>query len=79
MRFVPVAQPSAILLHVRVVQLDPDNEEARLRLTGLLVQNQKGAEALPHLEVLRTRTPDDPRIAVRIAQCRGRYSAFPYL
>jgi tetratricopeptide (TPR) repeat protein len=62
--------PEATANYLRVVNLDPDNEEARLRLTGLLVQNLKGAEALPHLEYLRKRTPDDPRVAVRIAQCR---------
>jgi tetratricopeptide (TPR) repeat protein len=62
--------PEATADYLHILELDPDNEEARLRLTGLLVQNQKGSEALPPLEYLRKRTPDDPRILVRIAQCR---------
>ncbi len=54
----------------RVVELDPDNEEARLRLSALLMQQHEPSEAFPHLEYLRKAMPDDPRILVRIAQCR---------
>ncbi len=60
----------AIDKYQRVVELDPDNEDAGLRLTGQLLLARKPMEALPHLERLRKALPDDPRVLTRIAQCR---------
>jgi tetratricopeptide (TPR) repeat protein len=60
----------AIAAYQRVVELDPDNEDARLRLTGLLMQSSRPADAFPHLEYLRKARPDDPLILTRIARCR---------
>ncbi|MFO0796224.1 MAG: tetratricopeptide repeat protein [Gemmataceae bacterium] len=52
----------------RVVELDPEHDEARLRLTTLLLTNRFGAEALAHLEVLRGRLPDHPEVGVQWAR-----------
>ena len=52
----------------RVVELDPEHDEARLRLTTLLLVNRFGAEALGHLEVLRGRMPNHPEVGVQWAR-----------
>jgi Tfp pilus assembly protein PilF len=54
----------------RVLELDPEHEEARMRLSGVLLENHEAREALRHLECLQRGRPDDPVVAVRIAQCR---------
>jgi predicted Zn-dependent protease len=53
-----------------VVQLDPEQDEARSHMGALLVQLSKGEEALPHLEYLYQLQPDTPIIAVQLAKCR---------
>lgn len=63
--------PDATADFSRAVELDPDKDDARLRLTGLLLQSHEGGEALPHLEYLKKRMPDEPLIDVRIAQSRS--------
>jgi predicted Zn-dependent protease len=52
----------------RVLELDPDHDEARLRLTTLLLQLRQGDEAVPHLQYLRGRLPDHPEVAVQLAR-----------
>jgi tetratricopeptide (TPR) repeat protein len=47
----------------RVVELDPDHDEARVRLTTTLLQRFYGEEALGHLARLRERLPDHPDVA----------------
>jgi tetratricopeptide (TPR) repeat protein len=54
----------------RVVELDPDNDEGRLRLSALLQDQALPAEALNHLEYLIRKRPEDPDILVRLARCR---------
>ncbi|HEY1191730.1 MAG TPA: tetratricopeptide repeat protein [Gemmata sp.] len=51
-------------LYQRAVDRDPDHDEARLRLTALLIANRRGAEALPHAEALRHALPNSPEAAV---------------
>ncbi len=60
----------AVADYRKVVQLDPENEDARLRLAADLLQGHEGGEALPHLEYLQKRRPDDPPVLMRLAQCR---------
>src|SRR5262249_38870997 len=43
-------------------------DEARLRLTTLLLMLSQGEEALAHLEYLRRRLPDNPEVLVQLAQ-----------
>jgi predicted Zn-dependent protease len=45
----------AILSFRRVLELDPGHDEARFRLTTLLLQIRQGEEALAHLQYLRGR------------------------
>ena len=49
----------------RIVELDPEHDEARLRLTTLLLGNRFGEEALTHLVVLRQRLPENLEIEVQ--------------
>jgi predicted Zn-dependent protease len=53
----------------RVLELDPEQDEARLRLADLLVNQAAPAEALEHLEHLARRRPDDLYIQTRLARC----------
>ncbi len=48
-----------------IVDRDPEHDEARLRLTTLLLADRRGNEALPHLEILRQRLPDLPEVMVQ--------------
>jgi tetratricopeptide (TPR) repeat protein len=52
----------------RLVEIDPEHDEGRLRLTTILVRLSQGEEALPHLEHLRRRLPDHPDVLVQWAQ-----------
>src|SRR5205823_3754497 len=54
----------------RALEIDPELDEARDQLAIVLLDTHQGPEALPHLEYLRRRRPDDPGLAVRLAQCR---------
>src|SRR5262249_2172943 len=54
----------------RVAELDPDNDEGRLRASSLLLEQALPAEALDHLEYLIRKRPDDPDVLVRLARCR---------
>jgi tetratricopeptide (TPR) repeat protein len=53
----------------RTLEIDPELDEARDRLTMLLLEINQPAEARPHLEYLRRRRPHDANLAVRLAQC----------
>ena len=53
-----------------VVQADPEHDEARLKLTAALLERRAFPEAIPHLEYLRHRQPDEPLVPVRLAICR---------
>lgn len=53
----------------RVVELDPENEGARLRLASALLSARQPDKALPHLEKLRQEHPDNPTVLVALAQC----------
>jgi cellulose synthase operon protein C len=55
----------------RVVELDPEHDEARLRMAAVLVQHNDGAEALPHVRYLSRRMPDDSQVQLFLAQCQG--------
>jgi predicted Zn-dependent protease len=63
-------RPDAIASFRRAVELDPEHEPARLHLARLLVQSAQPGEALPHLEYLLRRSPDDPQVQVYLARCR---------
>jgi Flp pilus assembly protein TadD len=59
---------TAIAHYRRVVELDPEHDEARMRLVGQLLAANRGDEALPHAQVLRGRLPDHAEVAVQWAR-----------
>jgi tetratricopeptide (TPR) repeat protein len=54
----------------RAVDLDPENDEARTRLAKLLMRQRRPAEAVPHLELLHQRKPDDVEVLRTLARSR---------
>jgi tetratricopeptide (TPR) repeat protein len=60
----------AIGSYRRVLELDPEWDEARLRLTADLLDLSQAGEAFPHLEYLQRRQPDNLLVRVRLARCR---------
>ena len=59
------ATSDALLSFRKVVELDPEHDEARLRMTTLLLQLRQGEEALAHIDELRARLPDHPDVQVQ--------------
>jgi tetratricopeptide (TPR) repeat protein len=55
----------------RVVELDPDRDDARLSLVQCLLEVGEHGAALEHLDVLRARRPDDPEVLSRMAFAHG--------
>ncbi|MFO0803856.1 MAG: tetratricopeptide repeat protein [Gemmataceae bacterium] len=53
---------AAAASYEKVLELDPEHDEARLRLTTLLLQQRRPSELLVHLEYLRPRFPDLPEV-----------------
>jgi tetratricopeptide (TPR) repeat protein len=53
----------------KVLEIDPEHYEARLRLAILLTERAQPAEALKHLEYLAQQRPSDAMTLVRLAQC----------
>jgi tetratricopeptide (TPR) repeat protein len=64
-------QEKAIEDYRKALDIDPDYDEARIRLADrLAIRLKRYAEAAEHFEVLRRRQPDNPRVAVGLARCR---------
>ncbi len=55
----------------QVLQIDPQHEEAHLKLTAALLEQRAFTEAVPHLEHLRQCQPDNLLVLVRLAACRA--------
>jgi tetratricopeptide (TPR) repeat protein len=55
----------------RTLEIDPEMDEARDRLSQLLIEINQPAEAAPHLEYLASRRPNDPMLIVRLARCQS--------
>jgi predicted Zn-dependent protease len=54
----------------KAVELDPANEEFRVRLAIRLAERKRFAEALPHFNDLSARRPHDPAVLLGLATCR---------
>jgi tetratricopeptide (TPR) repeat protein len=54
----------------RVVELDPNRDEARLHYAELLLREEQPQEALRHYEHLHERQPANPAVLVGLARCR---------
>jgi predicted Zn-dependent protease len=66
-----VLASEAITCYQQVLQIDPQHEEARLKLTAALLEQRAFADAVPHLEHLRQHQPDNLQVSVRLASCRA--------
>jgi predicted Zn-dependent protease len=62
-------EQEAVNHYRKVLELDPEQEEARLRLAILLIHRAVPAEALEHLERLAEKRPGDPYILSKRAHC----------
>jgi tetratricopeptide (TPR) repeat protein len=60
---------AAVASYQRVLQLDPEHDEARLKLTGALMEQRAFTQMEAHLEHLRRRQPDNLEVLVRSAAC----------
>jgi tetratricopeptide (TPR) repeat protein len=58
----------ALLTYRHLLEVDPRHDEARLRLSTLLLQQRQGEEAVLHLGYLRQTLPDNPVVATEWAQ-----------
>jgi tetratricopeptide (TPR) repeat protein len=61
----------------RLVEVDPEHDEGRMRLTTVLLQQHQAGEALPHLEELRRRLPNNPDVMAQLGAVldrRGRFA-----
>jgi tetratricopeptide (TPR) repeat protein len=63
-------QQEAVDSYRRAVELDPELDEARIRLAACLVDLTQSNEALPHLEHLRRRRPENVEVLLDLARCR---------
>ena len=59
----------ALAAYRRAVEIDPQRDDLRLRLAALLLRMGSADDALPHLEFLHRRRPDDLQIRVYLARC----------
>jgi tetratricopeptide (TPR) repeat protein len=66
-----VSASEAATCYQQALHIDPQHDEARLKLTAALLEQRAFAEAAPHLEYLRRRQPDNLQVAVRLAACRS--------
>jgi tetratricopeptide (TPR) repeat protein len=62
----------AVVAYRRVLTIDPEMEDARLRLCVALLQLGSVEEVLPHLEYLKQRSPDDLMVQVYLARVYDR-------
>lgn len=61
----------AVVSYRRAVEVDPEHDEVRQRLASALIDLQQAGEALPHLEHLRRRRPQNPAVLFELARCRA--------
>lgn len=60
----------AIFDYENLLDLQPGRSDIRLRLAQLLVESNRWADAVPHLERLLLEMPDDPDAIAALAPCR---------
>lgn len=65
----------ALCTYRRAVELDPEFDDARARLAVNLLELVQASEALPHLEYLVSRRPDNPAYRVELARCQAQLGA----
>jgi predicted Zn-dependent protease len=63
-------QQEAVDNYRRVLEHDPEHDEARLRLATLLIDQAEPAQALEQLDQLVRRRPEDPTVLTSLAECQ---------
>jgi tetratricopeptide (TPR) repeat protein len=58
----------ATVTYRRLLEIDPDHHEARMRLCAILLQLSQGEEALAHAQYLHKHLPDQAGVLVQLAQ-----------
>jgi tetratricopeptide (TPR) repeat protein len=53
----------------RVLELDPEHDEARTHLTAVLIDIGQGHTAFPHVEYLLAKNPGNPQLQLSLAKC----------
>jgi len=61
-------QDQATLTYLRIIELDPEMLDARVRLAAIALDRRRGEEAAAQLEILRTRIPGNHEVQVLWAQ-----------
>jgi predicted Zn-dependent protease len=59
---------TALESYRRLLEIDPEGDDGRLRLAEILVRLSQGDEAAPHLRYLRGRLPGRPEVLVPLAR-----------
>src|SRR5262249_24129076 len=62
---------AAVMAYRRAVELDPEQQEARLRLAELLVDGKMFQEAETHFQFVRDRDAGNSRVLLGLARCRS--------
>ncbi len=61
----------ALLDYRRVLELEPEQEEAQRGLAWCLIESARWNEAVPYWEALQRRYPADPEVCANLARCWG--------
>ena len=64
------APDRAVASYRHALEVDPEQEDARLGLAIVLMESKSFAEAMDHLEYLARCQPDNLRVQVGLAECR---------
>lgn len=70
-------QVQAVEDYQRVLQIEPDHDEARLQLTKLLLEESRAAEALEVIRVLVAQHPDEPTALIALAEVQIELGELP--
>jgi predicted Zn-dependent protease len=62
--------PAALEAYGKALEISPERDNVRLRIGEILVQKNRPAEALSHLQQVHRRRPQDPDVVVPLARCQ---------
>ena len=63
-----------IRYYERLLDLQPNRSDIRLRLAQVLIESARQAQAAPHLELLLRTEPENPEVLAALASCRSQAS-----
>lgn len=62
--------PKAVATYERLLKLDPEHDDARMKLALVLMEDRLYTAAAPHLEIIVRRQPNNLTAATQLARCR---------